>query len=393
MNRALLPNYRRIARVVQRMVFRIILALPLLTACHQDAQPLLLSGTTMGTSYSVKILGAWGREDAGWGRGAEGRGGEEAPAESTLHLKIEAELQRLNQVFSTYEADSELSRLNRHPVNQPAAVSADLMAVLRLSAAVHRLSQGAFDITLAPLVNLWGFGPEGIRDELPAAEDIQRLLLHHTGFDAIALGVGTVTRRKPVTLDLSAVAKGYAVDSIASLLEAAGIRHYLVEIGGEVKARGLNAHGEAWVIGIEKPLVASREVFRTLPLHNVALATSGDYRNFFEVDGVRYSHTLDPTTGWPVKNGLVSVTVLHQSAAWADALATAITVLGVEQALPLAAANGWMFLALAPAAARNKAPAAARNKKLRREEPGREPIEVFYSDAMRAYLEGGVGSN
>ncbi len=337
MNPILIPSDLRYRYFCNSWKMIILAAVLQSTACDRNAKLLVMSGATMGTSYSIKTV-------------------REGHAQSTLQAKIDAELQRLNAIFSTYDKTSELSRFNRSPVSEPVPVSSDLMAVLRISAAVHQLSEGAFDVTLAPLINLWGFGPgERSRDDLPAEGDIKKLL-HSIGFDGISLGLDTATRQKLVTLDLSAVAKGYAVDRIAELLEAEGIANYLVEIGGELRGRGTNSRGEDWLVAIEKPLAPAfyespneplhPEVYMTLPIHRLGMATSGNYRNFFDLDGVRYSHTIDPTTGWPVNHNLVSVTVLHESTAWADALATAFTVLGVEQSLELATAHHWMFLAI-----------------------------------------------
>ena len=153
-------------------------------------------------------------------------------------------------------------------------------------------------------------------------------------------------RPQSFSIDLSAVAKGYAVDEIADLLEASGAKNYMVEIGGEVKTRGKNSRGSDWIIGIEAPHREGRSLYRTLPVLDLALATSGDYRNYFDHQGTTYSHTIDPRTGRPVEHNLVSVTVLHQSAAIADALATAFTVLGSEGALDIAEEENLMVFAI-----------------------------------------------
>ena len=324
-----------------------------------DAQLLLLTGATMGTHYTIKVLGQglWDEEPGDEKPGDElkeslGAGLAEGEAEqettpSRLQSKVDAELQRLTGIFSSFDTTSELSRFNRHPVANPMAVSPELMAVLRISATLYWLSEGAFDVTLGPLINLWGFGHTPRNNHGVPSKEAINTALNQIGFDDISLGRGTATRRREVTLNLSGVAKGYAVDKLAELLDAEGITDYLVEIGGEIKASGKNPRGEDWKVAIEHPHLASVSgVFKTLPVQHLGVATSGNYRNFFEVDAQRYSHTIDPTSGWPIKHNLVSVTVLHEQAAWADALATAFSVLGLEQSLVLAKREGWMFLAI-----------------------------------------------
>ena len=253
MNSALVPEPSRLTRSARltRCLFGptlLAVAVIILPACDGASRLSVLSGTTMGTSYTIKTVG-------------------ETPHD--LQFKVDAELQRLTLIFSTYDPDSELSRFNRHPIGEPALISPDLATVLRISTDVYQLTGGAFDVTVAPLVNLWGFGAPGrSRSNIPAAEDIQALL-DTVGFDAIVLNTtdhNTATRLRSVTLDLSGVAKGYAVDRIAALLAAEGISDYLVEIGGELKAHGSNDRGEGWLVAIESPGAASSQALsQSLP--------------------------------------------------------------------------------------------------------------------------------
>lgn len=275
------------------------------------------SGPTMGTWYNVKV--------------------QEIPKQLTdadVQSRIQQVLENINQLMSTYVEDSELSRFNRHPVNQPMTLSPETLAVMRISQQVFRESGGVFDITVGPLVNLWGFGPQG-NNQVPGDEQI-RQALNSIGSQQVELAESSATKLAPRTLDLSAVAKGYAVDKVAQGLEELGITRYMVDVGGEVKVGDKKLSGEPWKIAIEEPITFERVIQRVLTLQSVAVATSGDYRNFFEQDGKRYSHTIDPRTGAPVEHNLASVTVIHQSCAFADAYATAITVLGPEEGLAFA---------------------------------------------------------
>ncbi len=278
----------------------------------------------MGTSYAIKYVG-----DEVQGLSAE----------------IEQELVRLNKIFSTYDPASEISTLNNSSVGEQMEVSDELAAVLMTSRKIHELSGGAFDITIGPLVNTWGFGPDGPRHGVPAEEKILAAK-SNVGFEFLQLDGRVVTRSRDIYIDLSAIAKGYAVDVIAQLLDERGITNYLVEIGGEVKARGMNDRQTYWVLAVEAPDVTQRRIFRTLPINGLAMATSGDYRNYFEVEGKRYSHTIDPRSGWPVSHNLASITVLHESSEFADGLATAFSVLGLDDTMRIAEERNLLVLAI-----------------------------------------------
>ena len=275
----------------------------------------------MGTTYSVKVVDP--------PPSLESHG---------LHAEIDAVLQHINGQMSTYLEDSELSRFNASRKTDWLNVSSELVAVVRHARRVSELTGGAFDVTVGPLVNLWGFGPGARGDEAPPDDAIE-YALQRTGYRQLHVKDEPSGLRKDnpgLYVDLSAIAKGYAVDQIAERLEKHGINNYLVEIGGEVRGRGHNARGIPWQIAIEKPSPGERAVHQVITVDGVGVATSGDYRNYFEQDGQHYSHTIDPRTGRPVTHSLASVTVISPSAMHADALATGLLVLGPEAGYALA---------------------------------------------------------
>jgi len=240
--------------------------------------------------------------------------------------------------MSTYIDDSELSKINQNQTGEWIAVSKSLYQVLKQADNISSLSHGAFDITVGPLVNLWGFGPKGLSFIAPEEETIKQQLLT-TGFKNLLFDDENNKIKKQLPelyLDLSAIAKGYAVDKVGLLLDSKGIAGYMIEIGGELRLKGLNIKKKPWRIAVEKPTADQRMIQKVLPLTDISLATSGDYRNFFEVEGVRFSHTIDPRTGKPITHKLASITILSDTTMKADALATALMVLGAEQGYQLA---------------------------------------------------------
>jgi thiamine biosynthesis lipoprotein len=326
-------SVRRVGVVRPAWLRLALVCLPLLlvvVGCERGLQVLALQGSTMGTSYSVQLVAP----PAGLDTESLGQG-------------IEAVLEEVNALMSTYRPDSELSRFNASASTDWFDCSAELIKVLAVALQVSDASDGAFDVTVGPLVNLWGFGPEVKPSELPgqAAIDAARA---RTGYRLLELRESPPALRKArpdLYVDLSAIAKGYGVDRVAELLEGQGIANALVEIGGELRAHGVNGQGEPWRIAVERPLAdGPRRVFRVVGLRDNGMATSGDYRNFFELDGKRYSHTIDPATGRPVQHPLVSVTVLDGEAMVADAWATALLVLGPERGLALAESLGLAAL-------------------------------------------------
>ena len=277
-----------------------------------------IQGWTMGTTYHIKYVA---HEDLS----------------ASMQADVDSALLELNQTMSTYIVDSELNRLNAHAVGDWMSVSRPLFTVIKRALELSRLSSGAFDISVGPLVDLWGFGPTPGSERVPERQALE-LAKQKVGYQAIELDETQLRIRKsaPRRLDLSAIAKGYGVDMIAVLLEQQGINDYLVEIGGEIRLKGKKPNGELWRIAIEAPVSNQREAMKVLPLSNHALATSGDYRNYFEVDGKRYSHTIDPVSGYPIRHTLVSATVISDNCMDADGWATTMMVLGVEPSLVLA---------------------------------------------------------
>jgi thiamine biosynthesis lipoprotein len=310
-------------------IFLLTLTLPVQVGCSSQAvEPgslLSISGRTMGTWYHVKVV------RLPTGTSAAGLGAE-----------IDQRLDSINQEMSTYLDDSRLSRFNRSPTHQWCDVSPDTARVVAAAQDVSRRTEGAFDVTVGPLVNLWNFGPNRQPERLPAQEEIRRTLAR-VGYEQLDVRPSPPALRKSrpdVYVDLSAIAKGFAVDAIAELLDAHAIEAYMVEIGGEVRAKGRKADGTAWRIGIERPVSGERTIQHVVELDDASLATSGDYRNFFEWEGRRYSHTIDPRTGRPVEHALASVSVMAGDCMTADAWATALMVLGADQALQAAQIHG-----------------------------------------------------
>ena len=294
-----------------------------LQGCTEPKAKLLShTGMTMGTTFTVKWFGKTEQLDG-------------------IKKDITAGLVAINQSMSTYIKDSELSLINQLPADSSVSLSAELTEVLGLALDISEKSAGAFDVTVGPLVNLWGFGPDGRILQVPSDESIEQIR-NRVGFSLIELDKNALTLRKSSEsyIDLSAIAKGYAVDQLAILLEGYGIHSYLVEIGGELRAKGVKPDGNHWRIAVESPVnAASRSVQTILNVKDVGIATSGDYRNYFEENGQRFSHTIDPITGKPIEHRLASVTVLTPTCAEADALATTLMVMGPEVGYEFATAQ------------------------------------------------------
>lgn len=281
----------------------------------------------MGTQYHIS-----------WVSTQTGSASVEVESQS-IQLGVDELLLNINKSMSTYDKNSELSVINQTFNSDWQDISVDLYRVLMMAMQVNVQSLGAFDVTVGPLVNVWGFGPVKSTDEAPKDKVVENALKQ--------VGAGAINLRQrdesyqlklkhPRYIDLSAIAKGYAVDVLGRYLQMRGIDNYLVEIGGEILTHGTKPGGQSWRVAIEAPNDQGRSAQLILPLDNLGLATSGDYRNFFQQDGRRYSHTLDGRTGYPVQHGLASVSVLHSSVAMADAWATALTVLGAKEGLRLA---------------------------------------------------------
>ncbi|MCE2390602.1 MAG: FAD:protein FMN transferase [Proteobacteria bacterium] len=285
-----------------------------------------LSGPSMGTTWSVKLaapeLDAAQRAELDWA--------------------VRDVLERIEQLASTYREDSELSRFNRHRSPEPFPASPETLAIFDIARQVGERSRGAFDVTVEPLVRAWGFGAATRAPGPPQPAELEALRelvdYRRVGIDPER---GGLTKSDPrVRCDLSAIAKGFAVDALVAELAGRGYRDALVEVGGELRASGRRPDGETWRVAVERPDAAARSAWKVFPLRDAALATSGDYRNFYEHAGRRLSHTIDPRSGRPIDHGLASVSVVHPRAAWADAWATALHVLGPEAGPALAAREG-----------------------------------------------------
>lgn len=285
-----------------------------------------LTGKTMGTTYHIKYS----------------NNGEVSTAPQQAHEQIELILKDVNAKMSTYIKDSELSRFNQNTqINTPIEISADLAKVVKEAIRLNQVTQGALDITVGPVVNLWGFGPEKRVDKRPTSAQIAERQAW-VGIDKLSLteegGKFFLAKAVPqLYVDLSSIAKGFGVDQVADYLESIRVQNYMVEIGGEIRAKGKNAEGKAWQIAIERPTLDGKQVAQqVIGLNNMAMATSGDYRNYFEQDGVRFSHEIDPHTGYPIQHALASITVLAPSSMTADGLSTGLFVLGEQKALAVA---------------------------------------------------------
>lgn len=290
--------------------------------CRAPEEPapadISISGATMGTWYNIKVSGP----------------NQDLTAER-LQPQVDARLEEINLAMSTYLPESEISRFNRFRGGEWFEVSPDTMTVVAKALQVSDQTDGAFDVTVGPLVNLWSFGPEDQPERIPTDDEIADAKAK-TGFRLIEVRRQPPALRKTlpeVYIDLSGIAKGFAVDAIAELFELQGIERFMIEIGGEVRTSGRKQDGTPWRIGIESPVSVMRgPPQQIVDLENCALATSGDYRNYFEQDGRRYSHTIDPRTGSPIEHRLASVSVISADCMTADAMATALSVMGPDDA-------------------------------------------------------------
>ena len=278
----------------------------------------VVQGEALGTTWVVKSSEPYSED-----------------AEASLRTIVESALAEVDAQMSTYRDDSELMAINRSASTEAMKVSPELRAVLSESLLVGSQSKGAFDVTVGPLVRAWGFGPDDRRT--PPAEGMLEDLKSKVGLDKIRLEADQVWKSDPdVEIDLSAIAKGYAVDLVVSRLETSGRNNLMAEVGGEIVARGLNPAGKPWRLGIEKPSEDGRVVHEVVELKDAAMATSGDYRNYYELNGQRVSHLIDPRTMQPIAHHLASVTVVASKCSTADAWATALSVMGEEDGLRLA---------------------------------------------------------
>lgn len=297
--------------------FTALIALVLqLTSCSKPVEVVKISGPTMGTRYNITLFPADGQ----------------VLDNTVLQQSINDSLNRINKQMSTWDKSSEISLFNQSNSTDWYSVSAEFAQVVQAAQDISRLSNGAFDVTVGPLIRMWGFGKD-LTNNNPDQADIDTAL-QNMGYQKLQVRLSPPALRKQIPqlqINLSAIAKGYAVDAIAQQLAQQGIHSYLVEIGGEIRANGVKVNGDLWRIAIEKPDTKERAIQQGILLKNTGVATSGDYRNYVERDGKRYSHTIDPATGKPITHHLASITILHDSAMMADGLATAVMVLGEKK--------------------------------------------------------------
>lgn len=301
-----------------RTIWLALMGLAFLVSCTPE-KPIALNGNTMGTTFHIKYFPT-----------------ELTPDQDLVLAAINKRLVEVNQLMSTYIPDSELSMLNKAKAGEAFALSPENVYLINEALRVNQLSEGYYDITVGPLVNLWGFGPKGRVTQQPeqALLDASR---DWVGADKLTITNNKIVKPHDNTyIDLSSLAKGYGVDEVAKVLELFAVDSYLVEIGGELRVKGQKPSGKLWTVAIEKAVSDHREVQLIITPGDMAIASSGDYRLYFEEDGVRYSHLIDPLTGKPIQHNLASVTVLHPLSAVADALSTAINVMGAEKGLAIA---------------------------------------------------------
>jgi thiamine biosynthesis lipoprotein len=298
----------------------------LLMGCEsqKEIKTLEIKGGTMGTYYVVKVAAV----------------ADQLPDGEKLKLAIDAELESVNDALSHYRKTSEISRFNRFDKTDAFPISESMRVVTTESLRISELSGGAFEPTIGPLVNLWGFGPTHRPEKIPSEAEINQARAV-MGYQKLNLTKAGLAKSNPeIKLNFSAIAKGFGVDRVAELLAKRGFDNYLVEIGGELRLKGHNDSGKSWRIAVEKPAYdGSQAISQVIEPGDKGVATSGDYRNYFEEDGVRYSHTIDPVTGRPITNKVISVTVVTDTCMTADGLATAFTVMGVEKSLAYAEAH------------------------------------------------------
>lgn len=291
-----------------------------LVGCDQPPEPVRLQGLVFGTGWNLTYQPEEG-----------------SPSAREVRSALEEAFELVNVSMNTYDPASRLSRFNALPAGETMEMDWDFTYVFNEALQITTLSDGAYDVSLAPLLDVWGFGPNGpesFPDDDTIDSALQRVGMDNFDWQPTSRRLSKV--REGVSIELSSIAKGYGVDLGADALDELGIKHFMLEIGGEVQLRGMSPRGDLWRIAIEKPESGGRGVQAAVALTDLGLATSGDYRNYFERDGKRYSHLVDPRTGYPIEHDLVSVTVIDPSTALADAWATAFSVMGVDATLALA---------------------------------------------------------
>ncbi|CAI8757026.1 FAD:protein FMN transferase [Pseudomonas sp. IT-P74] len=289
----------------------------ILAACGSGDTLETFGGPTMGSTYSIKYV-----RHAG------------LPAPDEVRVQVEQILADIDRQMSTYRSDSDIERFNALPANGCQVMPASILELVRVGEQLSVQSDGSYDLTVEPLLNLWGFGPQAREEKVPTTEALAEAR-KRVGHQHLRIEGDRLCKDAAVEVDFNSVAAGYAVDAIAARLEAMGVRDYLAEVTGELKASGKKADGSPWRIALEEPRDDRQVAERVIVVDGYGLSTSGDYRNYFEQDGQRFSHTFDARTGAPVSHRLASVTVIHPSALMADGLSTLLLILGP--------ARGWDY--------------------------------------------------
>lgn len=291
----------------------VVVLISTLTGCGDGDSMESFGGPTMGSSYSIKYV-----------RYAH------LPAPAEVRIQVEKILAEIDQQMSTYRSDSDIERFNNLPANRCQTMPAPILELVRVGERLSSLSEGSFDLTVEPLLNLWGFGPQAREEKVPSAEALAQVR-QRVGHSHLRIDGDQLCKDVAVEVDFNSIAAGYAVDTIAAKLEEQGIHNYLAEVTGELKATGKKLDGSAWHIALEEPRDDQQVAQKVITIDGYGVSTSGDYRHYFEQNGRRYSHTFDARSGAPVLHTLASVTVIHPSALMADGLSTLLMILGPER--------------------------------------------------------------
>jgi thiamine biosynthesis lipoprotein len=293
--------------------FALVVLMGMMSACGNGDSLESIDGPTMGSTYSIKYV-----------RHAD------LPAPADVQVEVEKILAEVDQQMSTYRSDSDIERFNALPTNRCQKMPAPILELVSVGEQLSVQSEGSFDLTVEPLLNLWGFGPQTREEKVPTAQALAEVR-QRVGHGHLRIDGDQLCKDAAVEVDFNSIAAGYAVDRIAARLEALGIRNYLAEATGELKAAGRKLDGSPWRIALEEPRDDQQVAERIIAVDGYGLSTSGDYRNYFVQGGQRFSHTFDARTGAPVSHTLASVTVIHPSALMADGLSTLLLILGPER--------------------------------------------------------------
>ncbi|MHC8379912.1 FAD:protein FMN transferase [Pseudomonas sp. LB3P14] len=284
-----------------------------LSGCGNGDSLERFDGPTMGSRYSIQYI----RHSS-------------TPGPKAVQAEVENILAEVDRQFSTYRSDSDIERFNALPAGRCQVMPDPVLELIRVGEQLSEQSEGSYDLTVEPLLNLWGFGPQAREEKIPATQALAEVR-QRVGYQHLRIDGDQLCKDAAVELDFNSIAAGYAVDTIAAKLEGMGIHNYLAEATGELKAAGKKLDGSPWRIALEEPRDDQQVAERIIAVDGYGVSTSGDYRNYFEQDGRRYSHTFDARTGAPVLHTLASVTVIHPSALMADGLSTLLLILGPER--------------------------------------------------------------